>query len=134
MSQNWIIFFALSPIIIFDAILVLVILPRWIRSMWLPLEHAFPPVEPEPDAIRRNYQSFKIDLLNLGWSMHVAADSRHLHLSPARLMRFFGATPISIPWDQMQPTRRGARVGRHTIIMPAWLRPLIPGESAEAQS
>jgi hypothetical protein len=129
MSQNWIIFLALSPIIIFDAILVLVILPRWIRSMWKPIADRFPPVEPQPDAIRRSFQSFKIGIMNFGWSMHVAADSRHLHLYPVLIMRMFGTTPVSIPWDQLHPTRKGARVGPHDFIMPRWLRTIIADEA-----
>ena len=97
--------------------------------MWNPIMRAWPPCEPAPDAVRRNFQSFSLGLLNLGLSIHVAADDEHLHLTPARLIRWMGAIPASIPWNAMQPMagRKGTAVklGPHTMIGPRWCMELV---------
>jgi len=93
-----------------------------------PLTDRYPPREPAPDAVHRRFQSFRLGFINLGWSIHVAADETHLHLVPAALARLVGCRPLSIPWSAMRVTRR-SRNGRwakvrlepfHTLEGPAW--------------
>lgn len=97
--------------------------------MWNPIMRAWPPREPGPDAVRRNFQSFSLGLLNLGLSIHVAADDEHLHLTPARLIRWMGAIPASIPWNAMQPMggrkATAVKLGHHTMIGPRWCMELV---------
>src|SRR5213078_495240 len=79
-------------------------------------------------AVRRRYQSFSFGIFNFGWSVHVAADERYLHLTPAGFMRWAGAKPVSIPWDEVrlaekQPRRRSlarAKIGKTTVVGPRW--------------
>lgn len=109
-----------------DAV-VLWAIRMWIKSMFADLAAAFPPREPAPDAVRRSFQSFAIDSINMGWSVHVAADDFGLHLRPALVMRLFGGRPLSIPWSAIELYgRRGrwfskAKVGgRWQMMGPSW--------------
>ena len=100
---------------------------------WNSTMRTWPPRDPAPDAIRRNFQSFSLGLINLGWSVHVAADKEFLHLRPATLVRWLGAASASIPWQAMQPLggRRGTavRLGHHTMIAPRWCVELVSPET-----
>lgn len=69
-----------------------------VRTYWSPLPRNFPPRDPAHDAVRRDFQTFKAGLLNLGWSVHVVADAEYLHLRPALLPRLLRIRPASIPW------------------------------------
>ncbi len=80
----------------------------------------------DSDAVRRDFQSFKIGLLNMGWSMHVAVDAGHLHLIPALFFRVIGAKPASIPWESVEPLDhpgkryRRAKIGGEEMRCPGW--------------
>ena len=100
---------------------------------WNPVMRQWPPLDPAPDAVRRNFQSFSLGLVNLGLSVHVAADDHFLHLRPASLIRLMGAVSTSIPWSAMEPMagRRGTAVklGVHTFIGPRWCMELVAPNS-----
>ena len=97
--------------------------------MWNPIMRAWPPRQPGPEAVRRNFQSFSLGLLNLGLSIHVAADDEYLHLQPARLIRWMGAVSTSIPWNAMEPMAgrkaTAVKLGPHTMIGPRWCMELV---------
>lgn len=100
--------------LIVDSIVVIAL----VRAFTLPLQELakqFPAVTPGPDAVRRNFQSFSFGLLNAGWSMHVAADEHHLHLSPVFIMRLFSIPPLSIPWTHIRFIKRGRWTSRVLI-------------------
>lgn len=92
------------------------------------LAAAFPATTPLPDAVRRNFQSFSLGLMNLGFSIHVAADAQFLHLTPVKFLRALGAPAMSIPWDaiKLEPTTRPGRATRKAMVQstriagPAW--------------
>ena len=119
-----------EPIVLFWAI---------VRFGWRPFEQAHPAQPVHEDAVARNFQSFSIGLLNLGFAIHAAADERHLHLTPVALLRWFGAGTVSIPWEAIKVqkrSRRGnwivAKVGNRTIRGPAWCLGLAePAEAAD---
>lgn len=132
MASHHAILLIVGFIVVFDALLVFVILPMWIGGLWRPLASRFPPVPPSPGAVRRNFQTFSVDLINLGFCIHVAADETHLHMFPAFVARFFRITPVSIPWDEMRPGSMGRmKVGANSIYMPRWCRDLAAREPAE---
>jgi len=90
-----------------------------------PLARAYPPVEPSREAVVRRFQSFKFDLLSYGGCVHVAADEAHLHLRPARIARWFGLRPMSIPWaavtlERVKGKGAVARIGKTVVRGPAW--------------
>lgn len=90
-----------------------------------PLSEEFVPVEPAPDAVRKRFQSFGFNLVNLGGCVHVAVDERWLHLRPARVARWFGMRDMSIPWEAIELERvRGksavAQVRGTSVRGPAW--------------
>lgn len=99
-------------------------------GMWNPALKNHPPVEPAEDAIRRNFQSFSLGMVNMGLAVHVAVDSNYLHLTPAKLIRMFGAHAASIPWSAMRPLggKRPTVVtldGIHRLTGPRWCMELV---------
>lgn len=109
-----------------DLTVVWVLLASFRSGHWEPLERAFPAVEVLPGAVRRDFQSFSFGLNNLGYCVHVAADERHLHLMPARLLRWVGCGPMSLPWEAIESVKAGGerwrtvRVGKQEFRGPAW--------------
>ncbi|MBY0112094.1 MAG: hypothetical protein K2Y21_04675 [Phycisphaerales bacterium] len=89
------------------------------------LAKQFPPVPPQAGARRREFQSFRFDLLNLGWCLHATLDATYLHLEPAWLLRRLGAGPVSIPRDRITKATRTftaakATLGSTIIRGPRW--------------
>ncbi|MHC4416408.1 MAG: hypothetical protein ACYS0G_14125 [Planctomycetota bacterium] len=104
-----------------------VILWAIVRFGWKPLADVFPPQPSQPDAVVRRFRSFRVGVVNFGFSMHVAVDERHLHLETVALFRWFGARPVSVPWESIRIQKRSrwgrwitAKVGPRTITGPAW--------------
>lgn len=97
-----------------------------VKSSWTGLAGPFEAHEIGPDAVRKNFQSFRIGIVNLGFSVHVAVDEQYLHLIPARIIQIFGAKAASIPWDQVTfKDRKGKRyatvkIGSSMVLGPAW--------------
>ncbi|MFM9994311.1 MAG: hypothetical protein ACKVU4_00770 [Phycisphaerales bacterium] len=96
-----------------------------VRAGWDSLADSFPAAPIAPDAVRRHFQSFGFNMVNLGLCVHVAADESHLHLLPAAFPRWCGCAPMSIPWDAITIRSRGRRVhkasvGSVTVKGPAW--------------
>lgn len=93
------------------------------------LAQKFPSRPPHENAIRKEFQSFRIDMLGLGLCVHTTVDDECLHMEFARLIRIAcKAAPISIPWSaiKLEPVRnprrgtRVAKVGYTRIVGPAW--------------
>lgn len=108
---------------------------RALAHLWNDPLREFPAVSPAPDAVRRNFQSFSVGLLNLGWCIHVAVDRDRLHLTPAWLARVAGYRAASVPWAQVEhvgPFGGRAfivRIGGTAFVGPAWaLSPVDPSE------
>jgi hypothetical protein len=94
---------------------------------WAPIPRRYPEQAPGAGAVRRACQSFRVDLLNFGFSIHVTVDETHLHLQPARFLRWVGGRTASIPWDEITITKRSrngrwitVKVDKWTIQGPAW--------------
>jgi len=101
--------------------------------LWRPMLAPFPAREPAADAVRRRFQSFGIGIVNMGLSIHVAADDDYLHLVPLAIWRALGARPASIPWSAMEPVGRSGRVVRvngHRLDGPKWCMRLAGAEEA----
>ncbi len=109
-------------IVAFD-LLTVVLIRRFVGRTWQSMVDRFPPRDPAPDAVTRNFQSFRLGVINLGWSVHVAADESYLHLRPARFVRLFGCRPLSIPWDAISVVRRSSN-GRWATVRLAGAPPL----------
>lgn len=109
------------------------VIPALVRSGWGALASRFPAVPPEPDAVRREFQSFSVGVLNLGWCVHVAVDAAHLHLEPSLVARRWGCRAMSIPWSEVRPAGKGimgfrkVTVGMTTLSGPAWCLGLAAG-------
>ena len=62
-------------------------------------------------------------MVNLGLSIHVAADEHALHMMPIGFLRLFGAMPASIPWNAMKADGRNprkVRINGQVLHGPKW--------------
>ncbi len=114
-------------IAIVGAVTVLDVAIVWaiVHLGWRAWPQEFPARPLRPDAVSRRFQSLRLDIVNFGFSFTVVVDEAHLHLQPAKLMRWVGARPASIPWESITIQKRSPRwitahIGRHTIKGPAW--------------
>jgi len=122
-GTHWLI----AGIVVFAVLEPILILWAIVHFAWAPIHKKFPAHEPGAGAVRRGFQSFKVGILNLGFSIHATADEHHLHLEPAAYLRCFGAHTVSIPWDAMTVKKRSRRgrwitvkADKWTIMGPAW--------------
>lgn len=117
-------------VLVFDGLIFLVVVLALSRG-WNRFALNFPACLPRPDAVKRGFQSFRMGIFNLGWSVHVAADSEMLHLTPVALLRLGGARAASIPWSEVRLTSskksRGfvaATIRGVELSGPAWVMSL----------
>jgi hypothetical protein len=74
--------------------------------------------------------------MNFGLCIHVAVDETHLHLTPARVLRWVGAGPISVPWESIR-VKKTSRNGKWTtaffgplsVMGPTWCLQLAESSS-----
>ncbi len=109
----------------FMLLLDLIIVRALIAAGWQIIGRGRGSAEIAPDAVRRNFQSFGFGIFNFGMCVHVVADERYLHLLPSWFLRWAGARPVSIGWDEIEVTMVGrrwakARIGTTKIRGPAW--------------
>ena len=123
MSWPWIIVL----FIIADVLVAGGAIATCLRLLWHPLYLTYAPQSPANDAVRKQFQSFRVGVLNLGYSIHVAVDENHLHLIPAKVLRWLGAKPTSIPWHAIEFIKRSrftksaiVRIGKRRIVGPIW--------------
>jgi len=115
-------------IVAFELTTVIAVVGLLIQSTWFPLAQRYPRKNVLEPSTRRNFQSFNIGVLGLGYSVHVIVDDEHLHLLPSAILGFFKCSKISIPWDDIvlakkQPIFRWLRsceLGKFKIVGPAW--------------
>ena len=117
----------IAAIIIGDSVIFIGIIAVFMRIMWAPIAAAHPQQAPADDAVLRKFQSYKIDMLNLGFCIHTSADEHYLHLTPVKILQKLGGKPASIAWiniTDVKSSRFGktmsARIGKHKITGPAW--------------
>lgn len=123
--QPWMLILLIVPLM--DAFIVWALFKGFVVGTWHPLAKQFPPRAPTLPSVTRDFQSFAFGIFNMGFCVHVEADESCLHLRPAAILRWFGATTMSIPWEQVSlreaPRDKGqlkARLGRQHIKGPAW--------------
>ncbi len=120
-------------IVLFDLFFVVpVVVFGLVAGFWKPLEEAHPAVEPGEDAVRRNFQSIRIDMMNLGYCVHLAVDAEHLHIEPALLLRLLRARTMSLPWEALRVEKHRksmskVRLGSHTLTLPRWAAEMVEG-------
>jgi len=122
-----------------DLLLAWLLLWAILRAGWRPLTIRYPATEPAPDAVRRNFQSFRLGIINLGFCIHVAVDEHYLHLSPARILRWCGTGATSIPWSAIEPGGpvmggkwMKSSIDGRTLLGPTWCLSLAnPGTTGD---
>ncbi|MHC4428453.1 MAG: hypothetical protein ACYS0D_07590 [Planctomycetota bacterium] len=129
------IWWIIVTVVVADVLLVACIIWFILRVSWGKLERLFPAQAPAADAVSRRFQSFRLNLLNLGFAVHVTVDEGHLHLDAVRILRWLGARPMSIPWEQISIVKRhgsrwtAAKIDSFTLHGPAWCLSLAEPES-----
>jgi hypothetical protein len=97
-------------ILVIDLVVMTVLVRAIVSTNWEPIVKKYPAVEPLPDGRRWNFRSFQAGgMLNMGWSVHVVSDVDFLHLRPAKLLRWMGMRPASVPWDEVEVRARKRR-------------------------
>lgn len=86
---------------------------------------AYPPLPRKANAVERRFQSFKVGVVSLGFSVHAAVDENALHLTPTTVARWIGMKPMSLPWgafEKVKPVIGGVRasVAGVEIVGPKW--------------
>ena len=133
--MSWILIIVLFVIV--DFVVAFGLIAGSLKLVWNPLHLAYPPRTPADDAVRKKLQSFRIGLLHLSYCIHTAVDENHLHLTPAKLVRWLGGKPTSIPWEAIEVLKHSrigksmtVRVGTRRLTGPAWCLDLVyPTES-----
>jgi hypothetical protein len=121
-----------------DAAVIPLVIRAVIVSTWGDLEKRFPGRPPAPDAVVREFQSLRIGSTNYGGCVHLGVDAGCPHLLPARFVRWFGAGPISVPWERIygvRPARRGPMmtlsIGETALAAPRWaIEPAADGSAS----
>ncbi len=109
----------------FEAVFIPLLVFGLVQGSWVPLQDKFPAEQREADAVRKQFQSIRIDMFNLGFCAHLAVDSQHMHIEPAWLLRKARAKTISVPWQAMAGYKQRGRyakvkLGGTTLTAPAW--------------
>lgn len=119
-------FWVILAVVGFDLLILPLIIYALVRGSWSPLVERYPAAPIGEDAVRRNFQSYKIGLLNLGLCVHTAVDEGFLHLRPAMFGRVIGMRDTSVPWEAVEPVRRRGKryaevkIAGETVMGPAW--------------
>lgn len=99
-----------------------------VKLTWPPWERRFPARPQSPDAVIQSMQSFGLGRF-MRWNnfLHIAADEECLHVIPPKMIRLFGAGPISVPWERfadVRPAMLGMMIGTlddgTKIVAPGW--------------
>lgn len=96
--------------VVTDLIAVLLIVRTVVASNFTPIADGFPEVETTHGLDYKRRQSFSFGLLNLGFSIAVAIDDRHVHMRPEPWAALLGVSPASIPSEAI--TAKGSRRGK----------------------
>ncbi len=101
---------------------------------------AFPSIPRNANAVERRFQSFKVGMVSLGFSIHAAVDENALHLTPTTVARWIGMKPISLPWyafERVRPVMGGvsASIAGVGIVGPRWCMELagVPANDKAAK-
>jgi hypothetical protein len=80
-------------------------------------------------AVRKEFQSIRVDMYNLGGCVHLTVDEACLHIEPAWVIRRVGGKSMSVPWEAIvlekplsaRASRGVARIGGSRVLLPAWV-------------
>ena len=107
------------------------------KGMWAPIARRHPAQPIADDAIRRRFQSFPLGLINLGWSVHASVDDQYLHLEPVTFLRWFGAIPMSVRWEDLSKLNTNGKsvymTGGHRLVGPTWCFEMLKARKTDEQ-
>lgn len=122
--QMWIV----AAIVVGKWVLPIVVLPVIVRLLWTPIVRHFPAQPIGEGAVSRSFQSVAFGLVNR-WNhcLTITVDEDHLHIQPLALFRWFGARPMSIPFESIENVERSrlpgylrGMIGPYRLTGPKW--------------
>lgn len=121
--------------VVIDTVVMVIAIGYILRNSFEPLAK-YPPREPEPGSMTRNFQSFSFGIVNVGWGFHITVDSKYLHFRPSLIERWFKIPPASVPWEDVRIVKVGkrhtkARIGAADLTGPTWCMSLAKEPSPE---
>ena len=131
--QFWHIMLLIGFMLMMDMIVVGAILNVAVQTLFEPLSKRFPPQEMIADVAEKSFQTVKVGIMNFGMSVHFGVDNKHVHIVPAKLLRWCGGKPSSVPLSEVsfkEPSlvsspRAGklveGRIGGIEMMAPAWV-------------
>ncbi|HLP85797.1 MAG TPA: hypothetical protein VK157_15710 [Phycisphaerales bacterium] len=125
--QPWIVVLLLVGIMLPIEIAVVYALLRGpVQDVFNRLHAKYPPQQIGDGAIRRNFQSAKKDIVNLGFCVHFAVDDQFVHVMPAAVLRWAGAKGSSVPVDVVSAKQSDMSYAEIvfddvTLVGPTWV-------------
>lgn len=99
--QFWHIMLLVGFMLMMDMIVVGAILNVAVQTLFEPLSKRFPPQEMMADVVEKPFQTVKVGIMNFGMSVHFGVDDKHVHVVPAKLLRWCGGKPSSVPLSEV---------------------------------
>jgi hypothetical protein len=119
----WQIVLLVAALLAMDVVVVSAIMVGFTQSFFSRLAKRFPAVAPGEGAIRKEFQSVRVNSANFSRCVHITIDDERIHFEPARMLRWYGGVTVSVPWSEIEamPQTLGAR---------RWMKCKIAGISA----
>lgn len=125
--SGWHIAMLVCGFVAFDAIMVSAVIGAMVSGTLGVLSRKFPSVPMLPGADYREFQDMKFGASNFGKCIHIGVDASGLHLHPARILRWAGGKPTTVPWTQVEllPEKKArstvpCKLGGLRARIPAW--------------
>lgn len=138
--QPWLVVLLLVGIMLpIEIAVVYALLREPVQDVFNRLHAKFPPQQIGAGAIRRNFQSTKKDIVNLGFCVHFAVDDRFVHMMPAAVLRWAGAKACSVPVALVSAKQSDMSYAEIvfddvTLVGPTWVVREAAGRAANTQA
>lgn len=98
-------------VVLIDAFVIGAIFYGLIGGQFRDLARRYPARTPREGSVRRDFQSIRLGMINLGGCVHLEVDEDALHVHPTAFLRWLRAPGFSVPWDQVRSLKdRGAQI------------------------
>ncbi len=137
--QPWVVVLLIAGIMLPIEIAVVYMLLRGpVNDVFNRLHVKFPPQPIGAHAVRRNFQSAKKDIVNLGFCVHFAVDDRYVHVMPAAVLRWVVAKPSSVPVELVSAKQSDMSYAEIvfddvTLVGPTWVVREAAARASNAQ-
>lgn len=126
-------------VLLIDAFVIGAIFYGLIGGQFRDLAQRYPARTPREGSVRRNFQSIRLGMINLGGCVHLEVDEDALHVHPTAFLRWLKAPGFSVPWEDVRYlkergsliwVRLGAGASSLDMVGPRWCLELAQGSPA----